>query len=405
MGDAKKAKYKRYIELILEHNLLSNSGVIVCDNVLYNGYPYTHSHFDAQPARRHFGDAVREFNQWVCDHPSLEQVVLPVRDGVSIIRKRFAPAPRVSLATPTADLSVTVVCCGAPTRGMGWYHCKQILDGRVTGAKLVNVVEPFFLGSGKSNPLAKEFAAWAEVQPSVNFHASLSDIVMPSGPQLVIICGRTADNPRLFKEAVSKGFSHIYLEKPGAESVVELEAMETLAKEKGVSVLMGFNRNFSKYVRLAHEFMGNKKASLTLLRNDCFNSEESLDECFERNAEGMMKNMMCHELMVLITYYSLTVDSIEKVVPDKSYTVKQTRRGKQDFSRVGFTLVLKSGQEFTLVGDRQGGEHAEATVTLSGQKFTAMRPDPEILATSKSLEASAQGACLTFICRMENTWT
>jgi len=393
--DANKAEYKRYIELILEHDLLSNSGVIVCDNVLYNGYPYTHSHFDAQPARRHFGDAVREFNQWVCDHPSLEQVVLPVRDGVSIIRKRFVPAPRVSLATPTADLSVTVVCCGAPTRGMGWYHAKQVLDGRVTGAKLVNVVEPFFLGSGKSNPLAKEFDAWAKGLPSVNFHASISDVVMSSGPQLVIICGRTADNPRLFKEAVNKGFSHIYLEKPGAESVVELEAMEALAKEKGVSVLMGFNRNFSKYVRLAHEFMGKKDASLTLLRNDCFNSEESLDECFERNAEGMMKNMMCHELMVLITYYSLKVDSIEKVVPDKSYTVKQTRRGKQDFSRVGFTLKLKSGQEFTLIGDRQGGEHAEATVTLSGQKFTAMRPDPEILATSKSLEAECPG-CMPY---------
>jgi len=88
--DANKAEYRRYIELILELNLLAPTGVIVCDNVLYNGYPYVHPHFDAQPARRHFGDAIKEFNQWVCDHSQLEQVVLPIRDGMSIIRRREA---------------------------------------------------------------------------------------------------------------------------------------------------------------------------------------------------------------------------------------------------------------------------------------------------------------------------
>merc|ERR1719231_1077224 len=91
--DANKAEYKRYVELILEHKLLAPTGVIVCDNVLYNGYPYVHPHFDAQPARREFGDAIREFNQWVADHPSLEQVILPVRDGISIIRLRDEGSP------------------------------------------------------------------------------------------------------------------------------------------------------------------------------------------------------------------------------------------------------------------------------------------------------------------------
>merc|ERR1719313_2940566 len=86
--DANKAEYKRYVELILLHKLLAPTGVIVCDNVLYNGYPYAHQHFDAQPARREFGNAIRDFNQWVADHPDLEQVVLPVRDGISIIRLR-----------------------------------------------------------------------------------------------------------------------------------------------------------------------------------------------------------------------------------------------------------------------------------------------------------------------------
>jgi len=73
--DANKAEYKRYIEVILERGLLAPGGVIVCDNVLYNGYPYVSAHFDAQPARRGFGDAIREFNQWVADHPLLESVM------------------------------------------------------------------------------------------------------------------------------------------------------------------------------------------------------------------------------------------------------------------------------------------------------------------------------------------
>merc|ERR1719230_2209008 len=118
---------------------------------------------------------------------------------------------------------------------------------------------------------------------------------------------------------------------------------------------MGFNRNFSKYVREAHAFMtkeGASKASMTLARLDCFNTPESLDECFERNAEGMMKNMMCHELVVLLTYYGLTVDGIQEVVADQEYTHSETRCGFTDFSRVGFSILTKEGRKFKLRGDR-----------------------------------------------------
>jgi len=96
--DANKSEYKRYVELMLEKDLIAPGGTIFCDNILYNGYPYLNSHFDSQPARRAFGNDIREFNQWVCDHPELEQVVLPIRDGVSIVRKKtsfsFMPEPR-----------------------------------------------------------------------------------------------------------------------------------------------------------------------------------------------------------------------------------------------------------------------------------------------------------------------
>merc|ERR1719393_377715 len=150
--DANKAEYRRYVEIILERKLLSATGVIVCDNILYNGYPYMNNHFDAQPARRGFGDAIREFNQWVCDHPELEQIVLPVRDGMSIIRHAapahaaptgngFAPPPREAasldkaratpaagppLSRPSFDVSGANFIVTGGTQGLGLEIARQL---------------------------------------------------------------------------------------------------------------------------------------------------------------------------------------------------------------------------------------------------------------------------------------
>eukprot|EP00930_Biecheleria_cincta_P095044 TRINITY_DN8695_c0_g1_i1.p1 TRINITY_DN8695_c0_g1~~TRINITY_DN8695_c0_g1_i1.p1 ORF type:complete len:372 (-),score=71.77 TRINITY_DN8695_c0_g1_i1:236-1351(-) len=86
--DANKAEYKGYIETLMERDLLDEDVMIVADNTLYVGYPYLSDTYDTQPARRMYGDAVREFNAWVRDHPRLEQVILPIRDGVSLIRMK-----------------------------------------------------------------------------------------------------------------------------------------------------------------------------------------------------------------------------------------------------------------------------------------------------------------------------
>merc|ERR1719160_643696 len=111
--DANKAEYKRYVEVMLERDLIAPGGTIICDNVLYNGYPYLSCHFDSQPARRGFGNDIRVFNEWVCNHPDLEQVVLPIRDGVSILRKKpvfsFSPEPRAH-NEDIAKLGLDTVC-------------------------------------------------------------------------------------------------------------------------------------------------------------------------------------------------------------------------------------------------------------------------------------------------------
>eukprot|EP00747_Dinoflagellata_sp_TGD_P147657 gnl/TRDRNA2_/TRDRNA2_176840_c2_seq2.p1 gnl/TRDRNA2_/TRDRNA2_176840_c2~~gnl/TRDRNA2_/TRDRNA2_176840_c2_seq2.p1 ORF type:complete len:677 (+),score=148.32 gnl/TRDRNA2_/TRDRNA2_176840_c2_seq2:197-2032(+) len=112
--DANKSEYKRYVEVMLKRDLIAPDGTIVCDNVLYNGYPYLDSHFDAQPARRAFGNDIRVFNKWVSEHPELEQVVLPIRDGVSILRKKpslsFKPQPRSDSTIQQTSAATPAVC-------------------------------------------------------------------------------------------------------------------------------------------------------------------------------------------------------------------------------------------------------------------------------------------------------
>jgi hypothetical protein len=55
----------------------------------------------------------------------------------------------VAAKAGTGQAEVVLMGCGAPNRGMGWYHAEQMLRGDVPSAKLCYVVEPWFLGAGK----------------------------------------------------------------------------------------------------------------------------------------------------------------------------------------------------------------------------------------------------------------
>ena len=59
---------------------------------------------------------------------------------------------------------------------------------------------------------------------------------------MALISGRTADNPRLLSECIKAGCKCIYLEKPGAPTVAELQQMKDEAEEAGIEVLMGYNK-------------------------------------------------------------------------------------------------------------------------------------------------------------------
>ncbi len=80
--DADKAGYVDYFNTLLEKNLLAPSGFICVDNTLLQGQPYL------QIAERTAnGKAIAEFNRTVAEDKRVEQVLLPVRDGLTIIRR------------------------------------------------------------------------------------------------------------------------------------------------------------------------------------------------------------------------------------------------------------------------------------------------------------------------------
>merc|ERR1719316_162015 len=122
---------------------------------------------------------------------------------------------------------------------------------------------------------------------------------------------------------------------------------------------MGYNKNVASYVLKALEVQKETPdSSMTFIHNNAY-KEEELPECFERNAEGMLKNMAIHELALLATYYGVTVDNIESVVPDAEYSRCLTLTGPSgkeftDFAKVGFTVKTKDGKTVTVKADRCG---------------------------------------------------
>uniref|UniRef100_A0A7S2XX34 Gfo/Idh/MocA-like oxidoreductase N-terminal domain-containing protein n=1 Tax=Fibrocapsa japonica TaxID=94617 RepID=A0A7S2XX34_9STRA len=288
-------------------------------------------------------------------------------------------------------IDLVVIGCGVPKRGMGWYHAKQVLDGDIPSATLQAVVEPWFLGGGADSPPGQEFAAWkAEVEGSgsTTFHASVDEVTF-SPTACALVAGRTADNPNLLRKIVDKGCKFIYLEKPGAPTVPELEGMAAYAAENGARVFMGYNKNVTKYVTLAREFeAANEGASTTFIHNNAYKPEE-LAECFERNCEGMLKNMAVHELALLVTYYDVSVDNIESVSWDEEYTSCQKIGDYTDFDKIGFTVTTKSGKTVSVKANRCGGSYSNAICEVGGSEaFKSVTPDAELEAVVATKQAA-----------------
>lgn len=81
--DADKPGYVDYFNLLIETNLLAKDGFICVDNTLLQGQPYL-----PKEKRTANGEAIAKFNQTVTQDPRVEQVILPLRDGLTIIKRK-----------------------------------------------------------------------------------------------------------------------------------------------------------------------------------------------------------------------------------------------------------------------------------------------------------------------------
>ena len=80
--DADKRKYIEYYELVLP--LLNQGGYIIADNTLWDGHVLEeHPHPNDQQTIR-----IKAFNDMVAADTRVEKVILPLRDGLTLIRKK-----------------------------------------------------------------------------------------------------------------------------------------------------------------------------------------------------------------------------------------------------------------------------------------------------------------------------
>ena len=82
--DADKDGYLGYLDTLLSGDLLSPRGLICVDNTLMQGQPWLTGSTSAN------GSAITEFNRAVADDSRVEQVILPLRDGLTLIRRVVA---------------------------------------------------------------------------------------------------------------------------------------------------------------------------------------------------------------------------------------------------------------------------------------------------------------------------
>lgn len=80
--DADKREYLDYVEFLIDSTLLSSRAVIAVDNTLLQGEPYCGT--DTMSSN---GAAIARFNAALTYDLRIEQVVIPLRDGVTLIRR------------------------------------------------------------------------------------------------------------------------------------------------------------------------------------------------------------------------------------------------------------------------------------------------------------------------------
>lgn len=79
--DGDKRQYIEYYELALQHT--TPEAFILADNTLWDGHVV-----DEEYAHEHRTEGINAFNAYVCADPRVEKIILPIRDGLTIMKKK-----------------------------------------------------------------------------------------------------------------------------------------------------------------------------------------------------------------------------------------------------------------------------------------------------------------------------
>ena len=79
--DGDKRTYRDCYEMVM--TILKPGGFILADNTLWDGHVVDHAY-----DKDHQTQGIETFNDYIAQDPRVEQVILPIRDGLTLIRKK-----------------------------------------------------------------------------------------------------------------------------------------------------------------------------------------------------------------------------------------------------------------------------------------------------------------------------
>jgi len=79
--DGDKRAYRETFEMVM--GILRPGGFILADNTLWDGHVVDHAY-----DHDHQTKGISDFNDYIAADPRVEQVILPLRDGLTLIRKK-----------------------------------------------------------------------------------------------------------------------------------------------------------------------------------------------------------------------------------------------------------------------------------------------------------------------------
>jgi len=293
---------------------------------------------------------------------TLMVVLIAIGTQIGVWFRRKMENSQIRTTSRKGD-SIDVIIVGCGPKSVGWFHLMQFLDMQNVCVRAV--VEPFYLDEKKCPYPPKSFVDLVIMldDMGVKCVTHLGQLKQFQQPTLCVIAGRTCDNPEFFREAISRGASHIYLETPGASTLDQLRDMQALATTRAVEVYMGYQRLCAPYISKAMSLSRSvPRSHVFFCHNETYTKEE-LGAVFDRRPEGMIHSMAAQELAILVTQLGVKVDEIEglKVNTNCIFSERQTVRTddenqqRTDYSRVAFKITTKNRRSTSVMADRCGG--------------------------------------------------